>query len=262
MTIFSLEYHDVVPDGAWDSSGYPGPAVATYKLGTSRFLEHLDALAGIAGAVGGTVASALEGKGDSVLLTFDDGGQSQVAIGAMLAERGWRAHIFMVSDRIGTRGFLGRDELRRLHSDGHIIGSHSATHPPMMSAMSPSQIRMEWDRSIGTLQDIIGAPVRVAAVPGGYFNTSVAEGASEAGIDVLFNSEPVTSIGRVGSCRILGRYTLRQADSAAYVRRLVGASPVTRGAQWLEWNARKVVKHFGGMAYLRWREVYFRNLRS
>ena len=262
MTIISLEYHDVVPEGNWESSGFPGPAAASYKLASNRFADHLDALASSGQPVGATVQGALDAGADNVLLTFDDGGQSAVVVGAMLSERGWRAHIFMVSDLIGTHGFLNRDQLRGLHADGHIIGSHSATHPTRMSYLSPAQLRDEWVRSVGVLQDVIGAPVRVASVPGGYFGTPVADAASEAGIEVLFTSEPVTAITRMGSCRVMGRFTLRQAHPAAYVRRLVGASPLARGTQWLQWNARKIGKRLGGSAYLRLRDAHFRNRSS
>jgi peptidoglycan/xylan/chitin deacetylase (PgdA/CDA1 family) len=262
VTIISLEYHDVVPQGSWETSGFPGPAAASYKLASNRFVDHLEALATATRPAGTTVQHALAGAGDCVLLTFDDGGQSAVAIGAMLSERGWHAHIFMVSDRISTPGFLRREELRGLHADGHIIGSHSATHPTRMSHLSPSQLRSEWDRSVAELQDAIGAPVKVASVPGGYYSTSVAEAAAGAGIEVLFTSEPVTSITRVGSCHVMGRFTLRQAHPAEYVRRLTGASPLARGAQWLQWNTRKVGKRLGGSAYLRFREAHFRNRSS
>ena len=39
MPVISLEYHDVVPNDRWDDSGFPGPAAASYKLSTHRFLE-------------------------------------------------------------------------------------------------------------------------------------------------------------------------------------------------------------------------------
>lgn len=41
---FSIMYHDVVEDGAWDSSGFPGSAAGSYKLTRQDFAQHLAAV--------------------------------------------------------------------------------------------------------------------------------------------------------------------------------------------------------------------------
>jgi hypothetical protein len=64
---------------------------------------------------------ALSETAGGILLTFDDGGRSAVEIGALLAERGWCAHIFVVSDRVETSGFLRRADIRALHDAGHVM---------------------------------------------------------------------------------------------------------------------------------------------
>jgi len=60
---------------------------------------------------------------------FDDGGTSAVSIGDALAVRGWKGHFFIVTGLIGSRTFLTGAEIRYLHSCGHVVGSHSDTHP-------------------------------------------------------------------------------------------------------------------------------------
>lgn len=256
MPIISLEYHDVVPGGHWDKSGFPGPAAASYKLPTERFIQHLDALATCEGSVGASVRQAFAQSGDGVLLTFDDGGASATTIGRMLAERGWCAHLFITTDQLGQRGFLGREEVADL-AKHHVIGSHSASHPTRMSRLTGVQLREEWRRSTGILGDLLGNRVSVASVPGGYYSRRVAEAADEAGIEFLFTSEPVTRIERVGSCAVLGRFTLRREHEAGYVKRLVGRSPLARSTQWMHWNLKKAGKQIAGSAYLRAREVLF-----
>ncbi len=42
MRLVALMYHDVVPAGAEDSSGFPGPDAALYKLDRQAFARHLD----------------------------------------------------------------------------------------------------------------------------------------------------------------------------------------------------------------------------
>jgi peptidoglycan/xylan/chitin deacetylase (PgdA/CDA1 family) len=258
VPIITLEYHDVVPAGDWDSSGYSGLAAASYKLSSERFSQHLDAIAASRRTVGVPVHRALAGSApDCILLTFDDGGTSVHLIARLLGERGWKGHFFIPTDYMGTAAFAGGDVLRELHAAGHVIGSHSATHPTNMNRMPAAMVREEWRRSVGVLEDVLGARVAVASVPGGAYRRSVAEAAREAGIAVLFTSEPVTAVERVSSCAVMGRYTLRQSHPAAYVSRLVGPAPSGRFAQWLHWNARKLGKRVGGGAYAWIREAWF-----
>ena len=256
MRIISLEYHDVVPSGCWDDSGFPGPAAASYKISTERFVQHLDSLAEAGSVVGANVHQALAESRDAVLLTFDDGGASANAIARLLEDRGWCAHLFITSDHLGESGFLRRDEIVEL-ARHHVIGSHSASHPTRMRRLTDVQLLDEWRRSIAVLEDALRQRVSVASVPGGYYSRRVAEAAATAGVDVLFTSEPVTRIERVGSCSVLGRFTLRRDHDATYVKQLVGRSPMARGAQWVRWNLKKVGKRLAGDTWLRARDLLF-----
>ena len=126
-----------------------------------------------------------------------------------------------------------------------------------MSQLTDAQLREEWTRSVGVLEEVLQERVTVAAVPGGYYSRRVAEAAVSAGIQVLFTSEPVTRIERVGSCSVLGRFTLRRNSGAEYVQRLVRQSPLARGGQWARWNLKKIAKRLAGDTYLRVRKVLF-----
>ena len=82
----------------------------------------------------------------SWLITFDDGGVSALQTTADLLEKyGWRGVFFVTTDRIGTPTFLNADHVRELHRRGHVIGSHSCSHPERMSCCGPEQTvgRME-----------------------------------------------------------------------------------------------------------------------
>lgn len=147
--------------------------------------------------------------------------------------------------------------LRNLQRAGHVIGSHSATHPTRMSRLSAAALRAEWRGSIALLEDILGERVTVASVPGGYYSRPVAEAASEAGVRALFTSEPVTAIETVASCAVIGRFTLRRWHSARYAASLAGRRSFARYGQWIGWSAKKLLKRTAGDAYLRWRAATF-----
>jgi len=263
--IIVLEYHDVVPAAAFSSSGFSGPGADSYKLTTAAFDAHLAAIAatGTRAGVSGeeAVASSPAGTSDGrarVLLTFDDGGRSALTeIAPRLESLGWRGHFFMTTSQIGATGFLTAGDLRELHARGHVVGSHSHSHPIRMSACSVDELRGEWKESVALHSDILRTPVRAASVPGGYFSQVVAETAADAGIRLLFTSEPTVRPMRVGSCTVLGRYTLRRDDPGAYAANLVAASHRARLRQWSIWNAKKVLKALGGESYLRARARVF-----
>ena len=261
MPIISLEYHDVVDGDRWDDSGFTGPAAASYKLPTRRFVEHLDSLAETGSSVGASVHQALAQSSSAVLLTFDDGGASATSIAKLLSDRDWCAHLFITTDYLGKPGFLSSQQVAEL-ATRHVIGSHSASHPTRMSHLSDAQLLEEWRRSVGVLGDLLGKQVSVASVPGGYYSRRVADAAAAVGIDVLFTSEPVIRIERTAGCSVLGRYTLRRSHGAAYVKQLVGRSSVERRSQWLRWNLKKAAKRLAGDLYLRARETLFGRHRT
>lgn len=264
--VIALEYHDVVRAGDFSSSGFAEPGADSYKLTTATFDAHLAAVAGTGTAAAITAEElmareAAGGDGEQrprVLLTFDDGGRSALTeIAPRLEALGWCGHFFMTSGRIGAPGFLTAGDLRELHARGHVVGSHSHSHPVRMSACSLDALRYEWTESVRLLSDILGAPVRTASVPGGYFSRVVAETAADAGLRVLFTSEPTSRPMRVGPCTVLGRYTLRRDDEGSRAAALVAAAHGARVRQWSIWNAKKVLKALGGESYLRARARVF-----
>src|SRR6266511_2641064 len=153
MRALSLEYHDVVEGGDFDASGFPGPGAASYKLTRTEFNLHLDA---IARAVRRSPTHALEWHG-------------------------WRGHFLVTAQRVGSPSFMSAAQIRELHARGHVIGTHSYSHPTRMGACAPERILDEWQRSVAILSDILGEPVVTGSVPGGYYTRPVAEAGARTG---------------------------------------------------------------------------------
>jgi peptidoglycan/xylan/chitin deacetylase (PgdA/CDA1 family) len=245
----AILYHDVVEPGRDDASGFPGAGSARYKLTTGDFARHLEALARAAIRPLCEVEGTTSGAG-AWLLSFDDGGRSALEPTAdMLEKHGWRGVFFVTTDRIGTPTFLSAAQIRELRRRGHVIGSHSHSHPERMSWCSPDQLRTEWITSRDTLEEILGEPVRAASVPGGFYSRAVAETAAEAGYKVLFNSEPTTGVRTIDGCLVVGRYTVYRGMSPTAAARLV-TNRTARWRQTVAWNVKKVAKAVGGRAYL------------
>jgi peptidoglycan/xylan/chitin deacetylase (PgdA/CDA1 family) len=256
-----LLYHDVIENTDWDSSGFTGPGTAKYKLSRSEFEAHLAAIAKVRDTPPSS-AYELADRNDgtlSFLLTFDDGGESAAScIANLLDKYGWRGHFFVTAGQIGTKGFLSIDQIRTLRKKGHVIGSHSFSHPIRMSHCSEPELIEEWTTSIKILSDILGEQVDTASVPGGYYSNRVGETAARAGIRVLFNSEPTTSIHAVSGCMIVGRYNISRGTPFAVSGELVSVRSGARTRQWVYWNSKKIAKIVAGRPYLAARQFLLR----
>lgn len=261
MNVTTLMYHDVTARNQFASSGFVGADADLYKLTTEDFTAHLEAIERV-GVRAPSRADVLlkdaeyEGRGDVWMITFDDGGASAYdVIAPMLEARNWRGHFFIASDYIGAKTFLSKSQLRDLHRRGHIIGSHSQTHPLRMAIMSSEDLRREWSVSVQMISEILGEPVRIASVPGGLYSRSVAEAAREAGIEVLFNSEPTTRGREVAGCKIFGRFTIQQHTSAETARRMAAGDRFIKAKETAVWNAKKIARRVGGESYLKLRQA-------
>jgi peptidoglycan/xylan/chitin deacetylase (PgdA/CDA1 family) len=240
----ALMYHDVVPAGSEDSSGFPGRDAALYKVTPERFGAHLDAIASTVPAVA---------------ITIDDGGGSALLAADALEHRRLRGLFFITSRCIGTRGFVDRAGIRELHQRGHIVGSHSCSHPLRMGHLPTGRILHEWTESRLAIGDLLGANVWAASVPGGDFAPQVALAAAEAGFTLLFTSEPTRFIWRAGPLTLCGRFTIRRWMSAGTAAALAAGAWLPCARQAALWNAKKIGKRLGGERYLQFRKLLLRH---
>jgi peptidoglycan/xylan/chitin deacetylase (PgdA/CDA1 family) len=222
-------YHDVV-EGEGD----------VYAISPQRFRDHLDAIGRAPAPV-----DALR-SGDWVI-TFDDGRANALEVGEELARRSWRGHFFVSTDAVGTPGYLDWDGVRAVAALGHVIGSHSVSHPDRMADLSPASLLDEWTRSRERISAELGEPVAVASVPGGLYSRAVGQAAAAAGYTTLFTSLPSQRPGSIDGCRLIGRWAIRRDTTAEQA----AAAAAGRGwtAQLVGWRLRGLVKSLAGRRY-------------
>src|SRR4051812_39769593 len=177
----------------------------------------------------------------------------------MLEDHGRVGHFFVTSNYIGTRGFLTEAQLRELATRGHVIGTHSCSHPLRMGHCSARQLLDEWSRSRSTLCDVTGEDVRVASVPGGDFAPPVAEAAAKAGITQLFTSEPAAGSRSAFGLTLVGRFAIQKWTSATTAAALAAGDWLPCARQAAVWNAKKLTKRLGGERYLQIRRLLLRH---
>jgi len=218
--VAAFAYHDVTDYPA--DSGFGGSGAQPFKLPWALFRRQLDVIRDAAIVYPPQLVTDIDfaAPGNHLLLTFDDAGRSARETGDELCRRGWRGHFFVISDRVGDPAFLDAAGIRYLRSCGHIVGSHSRTHPHIFREQTREQMLAEWRDSCARLADLLGEPCTTAAVPGGDISPLVLESAAAAGLLHLFSCEPTLVPERVGPCWVLGRFSVKVTTPAARIGEL------------------------------------------
>jgi hypothetical protein len=130
-------FHEVPEDPR--STGFQRPGAVPFTLTRRAFTSHLEGIAGSPWSPRLVTELGAEAATRCLLLTFDDGGRSALHAADELGRRGWRGHFFITTGRIASATFLAAGETRYLHGCGHVVGSHSHTHPDIFRELTPIQ---------------------------------------------------------------------------------------------------------------------------
>jgi len=116
-----------------------------------------------------SVSSSSLPTNGAVSIAFDDGLQSQYDYAwPLLKAKGMTATFYVITDDVGTSGFLTVSELQNLQSNGCEIASHSKTHPSFLY-ISDAQIQQECSVSKQVLESY-GLTINNFAYPYGECN--------------------------------------------------------------------------------------------
>jgi hypothetical protein len=131
----------------------------------------------------------------------------------------------------------------------------------MMGMLSRSQLADEWRRGTAVLTDILGEEIVVASIPGGFSRRIVAETAAEAGIKLLFNSDPTIRCRTVGGCLQVGRFSIRRGTSARTAAALASRAVAPRLGQFLLYSSLGILRAIGGDYYTKARMLFWSKRR-
>ena len=224
-------YHDIVTIDD-KMSGFQNESAFQYKVEEDAFEEQVKAL-----------------QGKDVVFTFDDGGMSFLTKAAPILEKYGRKGIFFISTKyINTPGFLSTEQVRELAIRGHVIGSHSHTHPDIFTRLSKEEIIQEWAMSSAVLSEILERPISTASIPNGYGSKEILDAAIEQGYQSIYTSLPTTKTTPYRGSEVIGRYVVHDSMTTFDVLRLV----TSRGYQLkmsFKWQLLNLVKKVLGSSY-------------
>ena len=201
--VLTFLYHEVV-DSVTDS-GFQRKSALPYKHGITEFMSNIDIIVKNSALI--TTVDRLDTIKTSqiTLLTFDDGGKSNMFSASYLDNSNIKGHFFITTNLIEDPYFLKKEELIKLDLKGHIIGSHSHTHPNVFKSLSYDEMVTEWSKSKDILENILKHPIDCCSIPGGDANTDAYKSAIACGFKYIFDSEPTVKVRNMDGAYIFGR---------------------------------------------------------
>lgn len=240
MSTTHLMYHDVYR-GVDKSSGFQSPVSKTYKVREDIFEEQVKSCVG-----------------RDVVFTFDDGGESFIKIISPILEKyGFRGLFFISTKYIGTPGFLNEGQIKELDRRGHVIGSHTHSHPKDLASLTQEEITYEWTESKRILESVLNRTVTIASIPNGRGSKIVTEAAHDAGFQKLYTSVPTNAERSVAGVYMIGRYVIRDGINSNRVGRIVKFR-ITRTLLHLQWAILNTAQNMLGSYYYKLRMLMAR----
>lgn len=208
-------YHCVY-ETTTNESGFQNPEAARYKISSFEFEKQIK---GIVGYYKQKLLSI-----DNIIITFDDGGISFASIIAPILEKyGIKGYFFISTKYINTKGFLTEADILDLHNRGHVIGSHSHSHPKNMGQLSDNDLYDEWNKSVEILTRIISTPIATASIPGGSYSRKLLKIAQKCGIQTMYTSTPKLSITRKDCMNVIGRFSVQNNMNSDDIISIIGS---------------------------------------
>jgi len=185
-----LMYHELEIPGRPLCQSEPG--YVRYIVGEKDFRAQVQLLKQGSLPVMNVTQSFSSKNGDGVVLTFDDGCETDLLVAApILRDAGFNATFYITTGFLGKRGYLLPGQVRELGDAGFEIGCHSMTHP-YLDEIGDAQLRKEIVEAKAQLEQMTGRTVEHFSCPGGRWSPRVADMARQSG----YLSVATSRIGR------------------------------------------------------------------
>jgi peptidoglycan/xylan/chitin deacetylase (PgdA/CDA1 family) len=139
-----------------------------------------------------------------VMITFDDTRLDQyTAALPALDKHGFKAAFFIMTVSLGRPGYMSKDQVKALASQGHTIGSHTWDHKNVKK-YTDEDWSVQVEKPSSQLQLITGKPVKYFAYPFGLWNKQAIAGLRKFNFKGVFQladardeQDPMYSIRRI-----------------------------------------------------------------
>ena len=209
-------YHEAI-DCPTDS-GFQRKGALPYKHKTEEFKKNIDIIVDSGKEI--ITMNELNLYDEAILISFDDGGKSSMFIADYLDKYNIKGHFFITTNLINNKYFLSKNQIIDLHKRGHIIGSHSHSHPNVFKSLSYQEMVGEWSISKKILEDILKDEINSCSVPGGDVNKDTYKSAIDCGYKYIFDSEPKVHLRKNRDSIIIGRVCPKAGTNLGTVKKM------------------------------------------
>lgn len=113
--------------------------------------------------------------------SWDDGSVLDLAIAYYLDEYGIKGTFYIVCDWVGKPGYLTWQQIKMLDRRGHMIGSHSMSHPADLKMLHDGQLFYEIQTSKDVIEAALGHKITSFCYPRGRADERVRQIVANAG---------------------------------------------------------------------------------
>jgi peptidoglycan/xylan/chitin deacetylase (PgdA/CDA1 family) len=230
-TVF-LMYHELRLPGRAPCRSDPG--YTSYVIDAEGFRAQLAWLrsAGLAGLSVGEALAGAGGERPGVVLTFDDGCETDLSAAApLLAEAGCKATFYVVAGFVGRPGYLAPAQVRELADLGFEVGCHSLTHQ-YLTDVDARRLRLEVVGARDRLEQLLGKQVEHFSCPGGRWSRRLARLAQNAGYVSVATSRIAANGPGSDRFRLARVAVQRGMTLAAFAKACRGRGLWLRGARY------------------------------
>lgn len=167
---------------------------------------------------------------DKVVITVDDAGKgNHQFMLPVFKNLGLKVYIFVptcfISKGSDKSTYMSASQIKEFADEGHIVGSHSHTHPKNISLLSMNEIANEWKQSKEILENITDKEVVSGSIPGGFYSYSQLNIMKDLGYKEIFNSIPTFKEKNLGNVKIAGRFSIENHTTNDDLEKILKMSP-------------------------------------
>ncbi len=150
----------------------------------------------------------------SILITFDDGHVDNYTNAFPIMQKyGFTGVLYIVTNYLGTSGYLNRDQILEMYKAGWEVGSHTMNHYDL-TKLTPEQQSREIAGSKKKLEDVLGIDILTIAYPFGAKDKSILASARAAGYIAAMGAEGYTDNQGDWNLFNLQRVEIRSSEDA------------------------------------------------
>ena len=153
----------------------------------------------------------------TVILTFDDGYvDNYTDMFPILKKYGAKATVFLISEMVGTDGYLSVDQIVEMASSGLVSFQCHTAHHVDLSYQDEATLRSEFSTSISKIESWTGRPVRALAYPAGSYNDDVIRVAADY-FSFCYTTKSPYSVTEYSNYNIPRYYIARDLTDASFI---------------------------------------------